>query len=183
MGFLVLGGCGHMDIVEAMKTRRSIRKYKSQMVDEETIKKLFQVVRLAPSAHNAQPWKFIVVRDEEKKRKIAQYCGNQKFIHEAPVVIVACGIPDESSANVGNWISAFVIDVSIATTYLILAAWSLGLGTCWIGNFNEEKIKEVLGITDDVKVIAITPLGYPDESPEPRGRKNISEIVVYEGFE
>ncbi|MEM3444697.1 MAG: nitroreductase family protein [Thermoplasmata archaeon] len=171
-----------MDLFEAMKTRRSIRKYKSQMVDEEVIRKIFQIVRHAPSAHNAQPWKFVVVRDEEKKRKIAQYCNNQKFISEAPVVIVACGLPDESQANIGNWISAFVVDVSIATTYLMLAAWSLGLGTCWIGNFNEEKVKEVLGLGNDVRIVAITPLGYPDENPEPQGRKNLSEIVVFEGF-
>ncbi|MGB9636487.1 MAG: nitroreductase family protein [Thermoplasmata archaeon] len=172
-----------MDLFEAIKTRRSIRKYKSQMVDDELIRKIFQNVRYAPSAHNAQPWKFIVVRDEEKKKKIAQYCNNQKFISEAPVVIVACGLPDESQANIGNWISAFVVDVSIATTYLMLAAWAMGLGTCWVGNFNEEKIKETLGIGDEIRIIAITPLGYPDESPEPRGRKNLSEIVTYEGLE
>lgn len=172
-----------MDLFEAMKTRRSIRKYKSQMVDDDLINKIFQMVRHAPSAHNAQPWKFVVVRDEEKKRKISQYCNNQKFIHEAPVVIVACGLPDESHANIGNWISAFVVDVSIATTYLMLAAWSLGLGTCWIGNFNEDKIKEVLGIGNEVRIVAITPLGYPDETPEPTGRKNLSEIMTFEGFD
>jgi len=172
-----------MEVLEAVKNRRSVRKYKATPVPEETLKDLFSAARAAPSAINSQPWKFIIVTDEEIKRKLVQACNGQKFIAEAPLIIVGCGFPDEAYATIGGYMNSHVIDVTIAMDHLMLAATSAGLGTCWIGAFKEEKIKEILGIPADVKVVALTPLGYPDENPTKRSRKDLAELVCYDRFE
>lgn len=172
-----------MEVLEAMKTRRSVRKYKSTPVSEEVLKDVLSAARAAPSGVNAQPWKFIIVTDEEIKRKLVQACNGQKFIAEAPLIVVGCGFPDEAYPTIGGYMSGYVIDVTIAMDHLILAAASAGLGTCWIGAFKEEKVKEILGIPQDVKVVALTPIGYPDEVPSKRSRKDLAELVCYDKFE
>jgi nitroreductase len=172
-----------MEVLEAMKTRRSVRKYKSTPVPEEVLKDVLSAARAAPSAVNAQPWKFIIITDEEIKRKLVQACNGQKFIAEAPLIIVGCGFPDEAYATIGGYMNGYVIDVTIAMVHLVLAATSAGLGTCWIGAFKEEKVKEILNIPPDVKVVALTPLGYPDENPSKRSRKDLAELVCYDKFE
>lgn len=170
-------------MLEAIKTRRSIRRYKDTPVPEELLREILNASRMAPSAENAQPWKFVVVRDVQTKLKLASAANGQKFIAQAPIVIVACGIPDEAFPTVGGYMSSHVIDVAIALDHLTLAAHSFGLGTCWIAWFKEEKVREILGIPDDVRVVALTPLGYPDESPERPPRKNLEELVVYERYQ
>jgi nitroreductase len=172
-----------MEVLEVMKSRRSVRKYKSTPVPEESLKEVLTAARAAPSGVNAQPWKFVVVTDEEIKRKLVQACNGQKFIAEAPIVIVGCGFPDDAYATIGGYMNSHVIDVTIAMDHLILAAASSGLGTCWIGAFKEEKVKEILGIPPDVKVVALTPLGYPDEVPSKKSRKDLAELVCYDKFE
>ena len=172
-----------MDALEAIRTRRSVRKYRPDPVPEELLKEVLSAARIAPSADNAQPWKFIVVTDEEIKRKLIQACAGQKFIAEAPLVIVGCGFPEDAYATAGGYMSSFVMDVTIAMDHLILAATSLGLGSCWIAAFKEEKVKEILGIPDDVRVVALTPLGYPDESPKKTSRKDLAELFIYNKFE
>lgn len=147
------------------------------------MKEVLSAARLAPSANNAQPWKFVIVRDEELKRKLVQACAGQKFIAEAPIVIVGCGFPDDAYATAGGYMNSFVMDVTIAMDHLILAATSLGLGTCWIAAFKEEKVKEILGIPPDVRVVALTPLGYPDEVPAKTSRKDLAELICYDRFE
>jgi len=172
-----------MEILEAIRTRRSIRKYKSTPIPEELLKEVLSAARLAPSGVNAQPWKLIVVTDEDTKRKLIQACNGQKFIAEAPVIIVGCGFPDDAYATIGGYMNGYVMDVTIAMDHLILTAASVGLGTCWIGAFKEEKVKEVLGVPPDVKIVALTPLGYPDEAPAKRTRKDLAELVCYDKFE
>ncbi len=169
--------------MEAIKTRRSIRRYKSTPVPESLLKEVLNAARLAPSADNSQPWKFVVVRDEQTKLRLAASANGQKFMAQAPVIIVACGIPDEAFPTVGGYMSSHVVDVSIAVDHLTLAASSSGLGTCWIAAFKEEKVREVLGIPEDVRVVAMTPLGYPDEAPERTPRKNLEELVVYDRYQ
>jgi len=169
--------------MEAIKTRRSIRRYKEVPVPESLLKEVLNAARLAPSADNAQPWKLIVVRDEQTKLKLAAAANGQKFIAQAPILLVACGIPDEAFPTVGGYMSSHVIDSTIAFDHLTLAAHSVGLGTCWIASFKEERVREILGIPNDVRVIALSPLGYPDESPERTPRKNLEELVVYDRYQ
>ena len=169
--------------MEAIKTRRSIRKYKSTPVPESLLKDVLNAARLAPSADNSQPWKFVVVRDEQTKLRLANASNGQKFMAQAPVIIVACGIPDEAFPTVGGYMSSHVMDVSIAVDHLTLAAHSAALGTCWIAAFKEDKVREALGIPEDVRVVALTPLGYPDEVPERSTRKNLEELIVYDRYQ
>jgi len=172
-----------MDLMEAIRTRRSVRAYKPAPVPDDALKEVLNAARLAPSADNAQPWKMVVVRDEQLKLKLAAASNGQKFIAQAPIVIVACGLPGEAFPAVGGYMSSEIIDVSIALDHLTLAAHGHGLGTCWIAWFKEEKIRALLGVPEDVKVIALTPLGYPDEVPERTPRKNLEELVSFDKFE
>ncbi|MFA5771461.1 MAG: nitroreductase family protein [Thermoplasmata archaeon] len=171
-----------MDLLEAIRTRRSIRKYKSTPIPEEILMNVFKAVRLSPSAKNVQPWKFILVRDEEKKRQLIQACNNQKFIAEAPIIIVACAHSDEAFAVMGGYMSSFPVDLAVALDHLMLTATTYGLGTCWIGSFKEDKVKEVLDIPAHVRVVALTPLGYPNETPSASGRKPLGEIICYDKY-
>ena len=170
-------------MMDAIKTRRSVRRYKSVPVPEQLLKEALNAARMAPSADNSQPWKIIVVREEDMKLRLAAASNGQKFIAQAPIVLVVCGVPEEAFPTIGGYMSSDVIDVSIAVDHLTLAAHALGLATCWIGWFKEEKVKELLGIPEDVKVVALTPLGYPDESPEKTSRKNLESLVAYDKYQ
>lgn len=174
-----------MDFYEVIRTRRSIRSYKPDPIPDEVLMRVLDAARIAPSGSNRQPWKFIIVKDDDVKRKVAQACHNQMFIAEAPVVIVACGY--NIHWNRGGYMGdlSMLIDVSIAFTHLILAARAEGLGTCWIGAFDNEEVKKILGIPEDVNVVAITPLGYPkdEEFGEPGFRKPLSEITSIDKFQ
>lgn len=173
-----------MEFYEVIRTRRSIRSYKSDTVPKETLNKILEAVRIAPSGSNRQPWKFVLVREEWLRNQLVPACGNQGFIAEAPVVVVACGydINYNRGAYMGDM--SMIMDVSIAMTHLILAARAEGLGTCWIGSFNNDEVKKLLDIPKDVNVVAITPLGYPKEEgfTEPESRKPLKEIISTDKF-
>jgi len=168
-----------MDVFEAIRTRRSIRRYEKKPVEKEKLLKILEAARLAPSAVNFQPWSFIVVTDPKVKENLkAAY--NQDWFISAPVIIVACAFPERA------WVRRdgeeyWKVDVAIAMQTLILAAWNEGLGTCWIGAFREEETKKALGIPPNVRVIAMTPLGYPAEQKGPvSNRKPLEEITHYD---
>lgn len=169
-----------MDVMEAVKNRRSIRKYTSQQVEDEKLKRVLEAARLAPSACNMQPWKFIVVTNEETRSLLVQATDEQWFVREAPVILVACG--SNLSSVMLNGFHRYIIDVSIAFSYITLEAQELGLGTCWLGGFKEPRVREILGIPDDMRVVAMTPLGYPGEFPKQRDRKSLKEIVCFEKY-
>ncbi|MFC2141951.1 nitroreductase family protein [Acidobacteriota bacterium] len=171
-----------MGVLDVIRARRSVRAYKSEPVLEETLARVLEAARLAPSGKNLQPWKFILVRDEEKKRQLAEASRGQFFIAEAPLVIVACGYPERSYQRQGNYMTSWTIDVSIAIDHLMLQAQEEGLGTCWIGAFEETAVKALLDVPDAVKVLALTPLGYPAEAPPDRGRRGLDKIVCYERY-
>lgn len=171
-----------MDLMEAIKTRRSIRRFKETPVPESLLKEVLNTARLAPSADNAQPWRIIVIMDADLKLKLISASYGQKFIAQAPVLLVVCGVPEETFSTIGGYMNAHVIDVAIAVDHMTLAANALGLGTCWVGRFNEDKVREVLEIPEDVRVIAMIPLGYPDEAPEKTPRRNLDDLVMYEKF-
>ena len=170
-----------MDIFEAIKKRRSIRKYKDKEVEEEKILKILESARLAPSAKNLQEWRFIVVRDKEKRKKLSEAARNQKFVEEAPVVIVCCAETDEYRMTCGQL--SYPIDVAIAVEHMVLTAVEEGLGTCWIGAFYEDKVKEILNIPEEIKVVELLTLGYPDEEPPSRSRLSLEDIVKWENWD
>ena len=160
-----------MDFSKVVEKRRSIRRYKSKPVSDDLIKEVLESAKVAPSAGNRQPCHFIVVKDGETKKVLEL----RDWALEAPVIIVGCTDPSLSP----RW---HLVDFAIAFEHIILAATNLGLGTCWMGRLEAETIEKVLSIPETVKVVAITPLGYPAETPEPKTRKPLSEMVHYERF-
>lgn len=171
-----------MSVLEVIKKRRSIRKYKEDLIPGEVLLRVVEAARLAPSGKNLQPWKFIIVRDKVLKEKLARASAGQFFIAKAPVIIVGCGFPDNCYARMGRYMKSWPVDVTIALEHLILQAQEEGLGTCWIGSFEEEEVKAILNIPRNVRVLALTPLGYPDETPPFRKRKSLDKIISYDGF-
>jgi len=164
-----------MDVFEAVKTRRSIRKFHPKPIPDEKLEMILEAARLAPSAGNRQPWRFVLVKDPERKRTLAKAADNQTFIADASVVVAALGDPEASP----RW---FRQDPMIAIEHMVLAATALGYGTCWIGAFNEEEVRCILEIPEGLKVIALLPIGFPDESPAPTARKPLKEIVFTEKY-
>ncbi|MCM8765498.1 MAG: nitroreductase family protein [Candidatus Omnitrophica bacterium] len=167
-----------MEVMEAIKKRRSIRSYLDKPVEEEKLKRILEAGRLAPSAKNLQEWRFIIVRDKTTREKIMQAAKGQRFVSEAPVVIVACAVNTDYKMTCGQY--AYPIDVAIALAQISLKAVEEGLGTCWIGAFYEDKVKEILAIPNEVRVVELMTLGYPKGIPQPTERKKWEEIVCYE---
>lgn len=170
-----------MDIFQVFRDRRSIRKYKDTPVEQEKIERILDAARLAPSWKNLQCWRFLVLTDEDKRAQLLEAFPRDNpgyaAIATAPVLIVACGNPAES--GVENGLDYFVADVAIAFEHLCLAAHAVGLGTCWMGWYNEQQIQRALGIPENIRIVGITPLGYPDQEPKPRPRKQLSEIAYF----
>jgi len=173
-----------LDVLEAVKGRRSIRAFKNRDVPAEIVEKLIDAARWAPSAGNIQPWEFIIVRKPKIKRRLVEAALDQVFIEEAPVVIVVCANEVRSSQGYGvRGETLYCIqDTAAAIQNIHLTAYSLGLGTCWVGAFREEEAREILKIPYGIRPVAIIPVGYSAEAPTPRMRKSISQIVHYETF-
>lgn len=173
-----------MDVLDAIKGRRSVRAFKSQDVSQELVEKLIDAARWAPSAGNIQPWEFIIVRRPEIKSGLAEAALCQTFIEEAPVVIVVCADENRSSQGYGvRGKTLYCIqDTAAAVQNINLAAYSLGLGTCWVGAFREEEARKILRVPAGMRPVAIIPVGYPAESPPPRSRRPINTIIHYETF-
>ena len=166
-----------MEIFEAIKRRRSIRKYEQKVVEKEKLSKVLEAARLAPSAMNRQPYAFVVTSDNETIEKISSAC-NQEW--DAPTIIVVCAFPEEAWVR-DDGEEYWKADAAIAMNNMSLQECAEGLGTCWIAAFKEEKIKDILGIGPEARVVAMTPLGYPAEKKGPvTNRKTIDELVHYE---
>jgi nitroreductase len=169
-----------MNVFEAISERKSIRIYKNTAVEEEKLEKILESARISPSAANRQEWKFIVVKDDETQQKLADAAHGQKSVEQAPITIVGCSTESESVMPCGQ--HAYTVDLSIAVSFMILEATELGLGTCWLGAYDEEKVKNILDIPESIRVPAMFTLGYADESPGQRPRKTIDDIVCYETY-
>jgi nitroreductase len=167
-----------MEFYDVIKTRRSIRKYKKEPVPDNSLNRILNSARLAPSGSNRQKWKYYVVKDQKMINKLASACGEQDWIAQAPVVIAATGW--RLGYNRGGYMGemSFIMDVAISFTHLILAARAENLGTCWIGDFDNEAVKKILGIKGEEEVVAVTPLGYPDgiEFSKVTNRKPLEDI-------
>ena len=156
-----------MDVKDAIRSRRSIRKYSDRPVPAEVMAELLESMRLAPSANNRQAWAVVVVTDRELKEKLVAASGNQRFVGECWAYMVGVTEP-------GAYYST--VDLTIALDHLSLRAVELGLGTCWIGDFEPDRVKDILGIPRDREVAICMTLGYPAESPGARRRKPLKDL-------
>jgi nitroreductase len=169
-----------MDVLEAIAKRKSIRAYKTTPVPEDKLNKVLEAARLAPSGANRQEMKFVVVKDQKTRARLSEATGGQKHVAQAPVVIAAVSTDPEKMMICD--VPGYPVDVAIAIDHMTLAAFDLGLGTCWIGAFNQEKVKSILSIPDRCKVVQLLTLGIPDEEGRPKDRKPIEQIVCYEKY-
>ena len=204
-----------MDVSEAIRMRRSIRKFKPDPIPEEKIKLLLESARLAPSGTNTQPWRFIVVRDDDTKTRLQRAAHNQRHVKRAPVIIVCCAdlkafkefpvrvdeliesgaLPERtrevfipylkkgmSTVTKDALMVAAAANVAIAVEHIVLQAVEIGLGTCWVRWYEDNKVKEILDIPDHIEVMALLPVGIPDEDPAPRPRLGLDTIVYSDRF-
>ena len=187
-----------MEAISAIIARRSIRKYKSDPIDEAVMKQVLEAVRQAPSWANTQCWRLVVVTDKDIKNKLADTMASfpgrpnvtAEGLRAAPVAIAFCAEkgksgfsfrePGKPASDKGEW--WYMFDVTLAMENLTISACSLGLGTVIIGAFNPKAAAELLKVPDSYAVVALTPLGYPDEAPAARPRKELSEIISYNQF-
>jgi nitroreductase len=165
-----------MDFHELVKTRYSCRSYLPRPVEPEKLLRVLEAVRLAPSGSNRQPWKFVVVHDQEIKTRLARACANQRFIATAPVVVAGCGLMPDRIMSCG--IPGDPVDLAIAMEHLSLAATAEGLATCWIGAFSQDGVREVLGVPETAKVIELMTIGYPADGPRQKIRKPLADIIA-----
>lgn len=183
-------GGENMPVIEAIRDRRSIRKYKADKIKDEDILQIIEAARLAPSGSNTQPWKFIIIKDEATKKKIVEVDHKQKWMLTAPVFIVCVSDIRTRIEDVdleSFWedspqpeLKLVIRDTAIAISYMLLEAQHLKLGTCWTGWYEQEKMRKVLELPEYLYVSGIITLGYADEKPEMRPRKSLDEIVRYE---
>jgi nitroreductase len=168
-----------MDVFEAIKKRRSVRSYLDKPIEKEKLSEILEAARLAPSASNRQEWRFVVVRDKTVRSKLSKAAKDQKFLEEAPVVIACLAETDNHLMTCGQF--CYPIDVAIAIDHMTLTAVTLGLGTCWIGAFHEEEVKEILNIPKEIRVVELLCIGYPkDELVHKKERLAIEKIVFFE---
>jgi nitroreductase len=170
-----------MSVLDVIQTRRSVRAYESREVEEEKLLRVLEAARLSPSAKNLQERFFIVVRDAETREALVDAALGQRFVGEAPVVIVACADNTRYKMPCGQL--AYPIDTAIAVDHMTLQAVAEGLGTCWIGAFDEGKVKKLLGIPRNIRVVTLLPLGYPKITPAPTPRKKLEEMVMWGKWE
>ena len=173
-----------MDVSEAIKGRRSIRRFKSDPVDEKDLERILDAARWAPSAGNMQPLELVVIKDPEIKKRLTDASRGQTFIGEAPVVIVVCADVMRTSHRYGKRGSDLYViqDTAAAAQNIHLTAYSLGYATCWVGAFDDEAVAKVIGASKEVRPLAIIPVGKPAEEAEPAERRSLEDIVHYDGL-
>lgn len=171
-----------MEFFEVIHGRESIRNYEpGRIVPKEVLKRILEAGRVAPSAANRQPWRFIVVSSEEVLHKVRP-CYNQQWFHDAPHILVVVGNKDEAWVRAYDKYNSIETDMTIAMDHMILAAENEGIATCWIAAFNPSVLREALALKDDQRVFALTPLGYPRNNYAKKGtkqRKSLDEIVEF----
>ena len=165
-----------MTVSEAIQSRTSVRAYLPTPIEPEKIEKILEAGRLAPSAKNQQHWQFILVQDPALRQAMVPACREQKFVGEAPAVLVVVAT-DMSSMLCGQ--PAETIDCAIALSFMMLQATELGLSTCWLGAFYQDQVKQLLGLPESATVVAVTPLGYAAKQSAPHPRKPLEDVAVY----
>ena len=179
-----------MEIIHEIQERRSVRKYKSDRVEEKDILQIIEAARLAPSGSNTQPWRFVIIKDEKMKAKIVEADHQQKWMLLAPVFIVCiadirsrmeeCQTLELDETSCSPELKQIIRDTSIAISYMLLEAKHIGLDTCWTGWYDQKEMKSVLGLPSYMYVSGIITVGYGDEKPTQRPRMSVDEILRYE---
>ncbi len=159
-----------MEFGEVMAKRRSVRAYKPRSIGQRKLRKLQRALQIAPSGGNRQDYRFIFVTDERKRKRIAEQAGHQEFIGQAPVLMVAVCEPGGE------------FNVAIAVDHMILAATDIGLGTCWIGWFEEAPVRKALRIPKSKAVPIMVTVGYAAEEPGPRPRKPLKDLIALDSY-
>jgi len=168
-----------MDLLDIIKKRRSIRRYKDKPVEEEKIKKLLEAFRWAPSAGNVQPWFVYIIKNKKIKEELVKAALGQRFISEADTVFVICADLKRAYMSYGKRGETLYVyqDTAAGIQNLLLEAYYLGLGSCWVGAFHEESVAKILNLPSNLRPIAIVPVGYPGESPSPPPRRSIDSFT------
>jgi len=148
-----------MTVQEAIRARTSVRAFSHEPIGPDTIARVMEAARLAPSARNIQEWRFVLVTDPLKRTRLGEAANGQRFVGDAPMIIVACAETDRHLMKCGH--PAFLIDVAIALDHITLAAVEQGLGTCWIGAFDADGVRRIVGAPPEIEVVQIMPIGYP----------------------
>jgi len=173
-----------MNLLDTIRMRRSIRTYKKQDLPPGIVEQLLEAARQAPSAGNVQPWEFVVASAQKNKMVLSQAAFGQNDLQEASIVIVVCA--DEKRAAEAYGVRGKTLycfqDTAAAIQNILLTACSLGLGTCWIGAFKEDEVRKVINAPPHMRPVALIPVGYPNESPDARPRRPVSEIMHWETF-
>ena len=164
-----------MSLLDVILNRRSIRRYENKQIPKDILDKIVEAGRQSPSAVNKQPYHFVIVTDSEIKKKLKSLLN--RFLEKAPVTIVGCA--NTKAILTGKWAT---VDTIIALENMVLAAWSLGIGSCWIGSFKEQKVKDTLKIPQNWKVVALVTFGYPAETPKPKKKKPTDELFSLNQF-
>ena len=163
-----------MEVKEAIASRLSIRRYADSSIPPEHMETLFRALQLAPSANNSQNWEFVFVGDAETKRRLVSACSNQSFVANCSYFIAGVADPGQ------KW---HMVDITIALTNFTLQATDLGYGTCWIGAFDEYRVKEILGVPDEKKVVICMTFGTPKGRHDPRGRKAFERFIFLNHYD
>ena len=174
-----------LTVFDVIQQRGSIRKYKDTPLPDSDLQTILKAAQLAQSAANRQPWEFIVVTDKAQLEKLVDtghWPGRppQSSMITAPTVIICLANP-ELSRPVGPF-NGFLVDLAIAIENMALTAWEMGIGSCWIGAFQEDKVKTILNVPENLRVVSLLTLGYADEQPRPKNRKELSEIIHYQQY-
>ncbi|MEM2942319.1 MAG: nitroreductase family protein [Candidatus Bathyarchaeia archaeon] len=174
----------HLDVLSAIRDRRSIRSFLEREVAESDVKMILECGTMAPSAGNLQPWEFIVVRDQRRKEALARAAYGQEFVAEAPVVIVVLANQERSASVYGRrGLELYAIqDTAAAIQNMLLAAWGMGYGTCWVGAFDEDLVSDIVRTGPGIKPVALIPVGYPRHMPAAKRRRNLSEVIHEETY-
>jgi nitroreductase len=170
-----------MDFFELIESRHSVRAYLPDPVSEEYLGKILEAARLAPTAHNNQPFKIVVIRTNGREEELRRIYGRAWF-SQAPLLLCVCGVLSEGWVRGYDRRSYLEVDAAIVMDHIILAATALGLGTCWIAAFNAPEAKAILGLPVDVEPLLFTPIGYSADTPKMRERKPLSDLVRYESW-
>jgi nitroreductase len=183
-GAICLSQVLEVDLLEAIKGRRSIRSFKSDEVTQREVDLLIEAATHAPSAGNIQPWEFTIIKTPEMKKRLVEAAYGQSFIEEASIVIVVCANEDRSSQRYGDRGKTLYClqDSAAAIQNMLLTAYSLGLGSCWIGAFKEDEVRAVLNVPAGVKPVAMIPIGHPARIASSRQKRTMEQIVHYEKY-
>lgn len=174
-----------LPVLDVITERGSIRKYTDKAIPRSDLLKVLEAARLAQSAANRQPWQFIVVTNKEMRVKLADAAHwpdrpPQSSVSTAAALVICLADPD-ASRRVGPF-NGFLVDLAIAIENMALTAWELGIGSCWIGAFQEDKVKALLNAPANLRVVSLLTLGYADEQPRPKSRKSLNEIIHYQRY-